>query len=74
MAETSAQNWLPTISFSPDSKLLASHRANEQVRVWDVQSGKLVASLQYHGELLSFSNDGKMLAVYLRHVDSRFSQ
>lgn len=71
MAETSAQNWLPTISFSPDSKLLASYRANEQVRVWDVQSGKQVATLQYHGALLSFSNDGKMLAVFRRHAGAR---
>jgi WD40 repeat protein len=65
MAEISAQIWLPTITFSPDGKLLASHRANEQVHVWDVAKGKEVATLQHHGDVMSFSSDAKMIAIYV---------
>jgi WD40 repeat protein len=61
-AEISAQIWLPTIRFSPDGKKLASHRANERVRVWDVPKRKQVATFLGHGSLLSFSSDGKLLA------------
>ena len=61
-AKISAQLWLPTIQFSHDSKMLASHRANEPVRVWDVAKGKEMATFQSHTDLLSFSRDGKRLA------------
>lgn len=70
-AEISAQPWLPTISFSPDGKMLASHRANESVRVWDVPKGKQVATLEGLGDLLSFSSDSKLIGVYARHAGQR---
>jgi pimeloyl-ACP methyl ester carboxylesterase len=70
-AEISAENMLPTISFSPDGKMLASHRANEDVRVWDVANGEQVATFEGHGQLLAFSSDGKLLAVYARHAGDR---
>jgi WD40 repeat protein len=70
-AEISAQPWLPRITFSPDGKLLATHRANEPVHVWDVARRKQVATLEGLGELLSFSSDGKLLAVYHRHAGDR---
>jgi WD40 repeat protein len=62
-AEISAQPWLPTMSFSPDGTMLASHRANEpEVLVWDIPKGKQVAALEGSCDLLSFSSDGKLIA------------
>jgi WD40 repeat protein len=52
------------IAFSPDGQRLADG-SKDSVRLWDVHSGKEVASLQGHKgpvESVAFSPDGKLLA------------
>lgn len=52
-----------TLSFSPDGKLLASPYWDGKVRVWDVPTRKLFATIKgYHLSAL-FSPDGKKLAI-----------
>ncbi len=52
-----------TVSFSPDGKLLASPSWDGKVRVWDVPTRKLIATIKgYHRSAL-FSPDGKTLAI-----------
>ena len=62
---------LSSIAFSPDGKLLASAYTSfvndtpEPVKLWDVQTAKLVRDLTGHKYLVSsvaFSPDGKLLA------------
>ena len=49
------------LAFSPDGKILAS--GDEQVKLWDLRTGKAVASLPSpHVSWLVFSPDGKKLA------------
>jgi WD40 repeat protein len=59
------QRAIHRLAVSPDSKLLASGGADTLVRIWDLQSKKVVAKLKGHtGDVngLSFSPDGKTLA------------
>jgi WD40 repeat protein len=57
------------LTFSPDSKLLASKgRNNEGILIWDAKTGRQIASLDEHQEpigdtsSLHFSPSGKLLA------------
>lgn len=53
------------LAFSPNGKLLASGSAEMIARVWDVESGKEIASLKKHMGTVSavaFSPDGRTLA------------
>jgi WD40 repeat protein len=56
--------FLHYVGFSPDGKLLVTVLQNE-IRIWDVQSGLLVGVLEpdYHVEDITFSPDGRMIAV-----------
>jgi WD40 repeat protein len=54
-----------SIAFSPDGKYLASGNWDSSVKMWSVESQKVVATLQGHGgyvESIAFSPDGKYLA------------
>nr|WP_319393424.1 PQQ-binding-like beta-propeller repeat protein [uncultured Desulfobacter sp.] len=52
-------------SFSPDGLFLATAMGNNEVCLWEVETGKLVRSFQGHQDLVLtvvFSNDGSLLA------------
>jgi len=54
-----------SISFSPDSTVLASGSDDRTVRMWDTSSGACIATLKGHGHwvrCLAFSPDGTRLA------------
>lgn len=53
------------VAFSPDGKRLAAAGADRAIRVWEVESGKLVALIEDHADWVldvAFSPDGKRLA------------
>ena len=53
------------IAFSPDSKLVAAAGADRAIRVWEVDSGKLVTTIEDHADWIldiAFSPDGHRLA------------
>jgi len=52
------------VAFSPDSKRVAAAGADRAIRVWEVDSGKLVALIEDHADWvldLAFNPDGKRL-------------
>ena len=58
------QNW--TVAFSPDSRLVAAVALSPVIRVWEVETGEMIAELNHWGDGLSFgyvrfSPDGKWL-------------
>jgi WD40 repeat protein len=67
---------LQALAFSPDSKVLASSSANQEIRLRDVQTGKVLHTLQPYASSLAFSPDGKTLAagcqreVYLWNLEA----
>ncbi len=53
------------VAFSPDSKLVAAAGADRAIRVWEVETGKLLATIEDHADWvldIAFSPDGKRLA------------
>lgn len=57
-------NQYESISWSPDSRLLAGSRSN-YIRIWDTESGKLVSEIISQGKIVptvAWSPDGKLLA------------
>lgn len=53
------------VAFSPDGKTLAAAGADRAIRVWNVETGKLLATIEDHADWildLAFSPDGKKLA------------
>jgi WD40 repeat protein len=62
----STRSAVHSVSFSPDSRLLASGESGGLVKIWDVASGKNLRTLSGHApdwvNSLSWSPDGKWLA------------
>ena len=59
------KEWAPSMAFSPDGKTLVSASADDRVRLWDVETAQLKATLEGHSEQVNsvaFSPDGKTLA------------
>lgn len=62
------------VSFSPDSKLLAAAGADRAIRIWEAESGKLLATIEDHADWIldvAFSPDGKRLASASRDKTSK---
>ena len=54
-----------SVCFSPDGKQVASGSADRTVRLWDVETGACIRTLEGHGRgvySVGFRPDGKQLA------------
>ncbi|MBE9566062.1 MAG: hypothetical protein IMF16_04870, partial [Proteobacteria bacterium] len=58
-------DWVRSVAFSPDGRLLASGSDDETVRIWEVSSGRCLRTLRGHTDWVrsvAFSPDGRLLA------------
>jgi WD40 repeat protein len=62
---TGHTDWVNSVSFSPDGRLLASGSRDKTIKLWRVSDGALVRTLTGHTDMVwsvSFSPDGSLLA------------
>ncbi|KAK2756397.1 hypothetical protein FQN54_005289 [Arachnomyces sp. PD_36] len=55
-------DWIHTVTFSPDGKIIASASDDNTVRFWDSATGTECLTLQGFNRAVAFSPDGKLLA------------
>ena len=58
-------DWVMSVSFSPDGKTLASGSGDKTIKLWNLETGKEIGILRGHNDVVysvSFSPDGKTLA------------
>lgn len=62
--ENEHESEVECITFSPDSKKVASGGEDNMLNIWAVDSGKLIKGLEHHSALdgLTWSHDGKTIA------------
>lgn len=67
------EEWIQCVDFSPDGRWLASVASTpNSLRIWEVTTGKEIASFEDCGLTLAFSPDGTLLAVgsgYTEHAN-----
>ena len=59
-------NWVTSLGFSPDSKLLISGAGDSTARIWEVQTGKEIGRIRFEGastyvNSVGFSADGGLV-------------
>jgi WD40 repeat protein/nitrous oxidase accessory protein NosD len=62
---TGHTNWVNSVAFSPDGRLLASGSRDYTIKLWEVATGSLVRTLEGHTNWVNsvaFSPDGRLLA------------
>ena len=55
-------DYVSTVVFSPDGKLIASSGFDSRLRLWDANTGYHIATLRGGGPAVAFSPDGELIA------------
>lgn len=62
---TGHTDWVDSVNFSPDGKLIASTGWDKMVKIWEVATGRLEVSFKAHPEsvnAVAFHPNGKWIA------------